>query len=144
MAKYVQQSVENIEQKIADAVDRKIIDGIRELRNESAKGKTRFVIELKRDAPASVVLNNLYKHTPLQTSFAANMVALIDGIPRTINLRLKFLGLGIQILNVLLGLVFWLVCVHLTNCSNPGCLNPGGGSRSDKNEGVFDGCIHAP
>jgi len=82
-----QQSVENIEQKIADAVDRKIIEGIRELRNESAKGKTRFVIELKRDAPASVVLNNLYKHTPLQTSFAANMVALIDGIPRTINLR---------------------------------------------------------
>ncbi len=82
-----QQSVENIEQKIADAVDRKIIDGIRELRNESAKGKTRFVIELKRDAPASVVLNNLYKHTPLQTSFAANMVALIDGVPRTINLR---------------------------------------------------------
>ena len=82
-----QQSVENIEQKIADAVDRKIIDGIRELRNESAKGKTRFVIELKRDAPASVVLNNLYKHSPLQTSFAANMVALIDGVPRTINLR---------------------------------------------------------
>ena len=82
-----QQSVENIEQKIADAVDRKIIDGIRELRNESAKGKTKFVIELKRDAPASVVLNNLYKHTPLQTSFAANMVALIDGVPRTINLR---------------------------------------------------------
>ena len=82
-----QQSVENIEQKIADAVDRKIIDGIRELRNESAKGKTKFVIELKRDAPASVVLNNLYKHTPLQTSFAANMVALIDGVLRTINLR---------------------------------------------------------
>ena len=81
-----QQSIENIEQKIADAVDRKILDGIRELRNESAKGKTRFVIELKRDAPASVVLNNLYKHTPLQTSFAANMVALIDGVPRTINL----------------------------------------------------------
>ena len=81
-----QQSVENIEQKIADAVDRKILDGIRELRNESAKGETRFVIELKRDAPASVVLNNLYKHTPLQTSFAANMVALIDGVPRTINL----------------------------------------------------------
>ena len=81
-----QQSIENIEQKIADAVDRKILDGIRELRNESAKGQTRFVIELKRDAPASGVLNNLYKHTPLQTSFAANMVALIAGVPRTINL----------------------------------------------------------
>ena len=82
-----QTSVENIEQKIADAVDRKIIDGIRELRNESAKGQTRFVIELKRDAPANVVLNNLFKHTPLQSSFAVNMVALIDGVPRTLNLR---------------------------------------------------------
>lgn len=82
-----QTSVENIEQKIADAVDRKIIDGIRELRNESAKGETRFVIELKRDAPANVVLNNLFKHTPLQSSFAANVVALIDGVPRTLNLR---------------------------------------------------------
>ena len=82
-----QTSVEGIEQKIADAVDRKIIDGIRGLRNESAKGETRFVIELKRDAAANVVLNNLFKHTPLQTSFAANMVALIDGVPRTLNLR---------------------------------------------------------
>ena len=82
-----QQSVENIETKIAEAVDRKIIDGIRALRNESAKGKTRFVIELKRDAPALVVLNNLYKHTPLQSSFAVNMVALVDGVPRTLNLR---------------------------------------------------------
>jgi DNA gyrase subunit A len=82
-----QTSVESIEQKIADAVDRKIIDGIRELRNESAKGETRFVIELKRDAPANVVLNNLFKHTPLQSSFAVNIVALIDGVPRTLNLR---------------------------------------------------------
>ena len=82
-----QQSVENIETKIAEAVDRKIIDGIRELRNESAKGKTRFVIELKRDAPALVVLNNLFKYTPLQSSFAYNMVALVDGIPLTLNLR---------------------------------------------------------
>ena len=82
-----QTSVEGIEEKIADAVDRKVIEGIRELRNESAKGKTRFVIELKRDAPASVVLNNLYKHSPLQSSFAVNMVALVDGIPRTLNLR---------------------------------------------------------
>jgi len=82
-----QQSVENIEQKIADAVDRKIIDGIRELRNESAKGKTRFVIELKRDAPALVVLNNLYKHSPLQSSFSYNMVALVDGVPLTLDLR---------------------------------------------------------
>ena len=82
-----QTSVENIEQKIAEAVDRKVIEGIRELRNESAKGKTRFVIELKRDAPANVVLNNLFKHSPLQSSFAVNMVALVDGVPRTLNLR---------------------------------------------------------
>ena len=82
-----QTSIENIEQKIAEAVDRKVIDGIRELRNESAKGNTRFVIELKRDAPANVVLNNLFKHSPLQSSFAVNMVALVDGVPRTLNLR---------------------------------------------------------
>ena len=82
-----QQSVENIEQKIAEAVDKKVIEGIRELRNESAKGKTRFVIELKRDAPALVVLNNLFKHSPLQSSFSYNMVALVDGIPLTLNLR---------------------------------------------------------
>ncbi len=47
---------------------------------------TKLVIELKRDANANVVLNNLYKHTPLQTSFGVNMVALVDGVPRTLNL----------------------------------------------------------
>jgi len=87
-----QQSVENIEAKIADAVERKVIDGIRALRNESAKGKTRFVIELKRDAPALVVLNNLYKHSPLQSSFPVNMVALVDGVPRTLNLLTALLA----------------------------------------------------
>ena len=46
-----------------------------------------LVITLKRDAPALIVLNNLYKHTPLQTSFAVNTVALVDGVPRTLNLR---------------------------------------------------------
>ncbi|WP_419842425.1 DNA gyrase subunit A [Candidatus Poriferisodalis sp.] len=82
-----QTSIENIEQKIADAVNRKVIDGITELRNESAKGVTRFVIELRPSAQASVVLNNLWKHTPLQSSFAVNMVALVDGVPRTLSLR---------------------------------------------------------
>ena len=82
-----QTSIENIERKIADAVNRKVIEGITELRNESAKGKTRFVIELRQSAPANVVLNNLWKHTPLQSSFAVNMVALVDGVPRTLNLR---------------------------------------------------------
>ena len=45
------------------------------------------MIKLKRDAPALVILNNLYKRTPLQTNFAVNTVALVDGIPRTLNLR---------------------------------------------------------
>ncbi len=82
-----QTSIENIERKIADAVNRKVIEGITALRNESAKGKTRFVIEMRPSAPANVVLNNLWKHTPLQSSFAVNMVALVDGVPRTLNLR---------------------------------------------------------
>jgi DNA gyrase subunit A len=82
-----QTSVEAIEQKTAELVDRREIEGIREIRNESAKGNTRLVFELKRDAPALVILNNLYKHTPLQTNFAVNTVALDDGIPRTMSLR---------------------------------------------------------
>ena len=57
------------------------------MNDESASGKTRLVIKLKKDAPGLVVLNNLYKHTPLQTNFAVNMVALVDGVPRTLNLR---------------------------------------------------------
>lgn len=82
-----QTSVEAIEEKIADLVNSKVLEGIREIRNERSRGETRFVIELKRDAPALVVLNNLYKHTPLQTTFAVNMVALVDGVPLTLNLR---------------------------------------------------------
>jgi len=82
-----QTSVEQIEEKIADLVNSREIDGIRAIRNGSAKGKIELVIELKKDAPALVILNNLYKHTPMQTSFAVNMVALVDGVPRTLNLR---------------------------------------------------------
>jgi len=82
-----QTSVEQIEEKIAELVNAKEIEGIREIRNERARGETRLVIELKRDAAANVLLNNLYKHTPLQTSFAVNVVALVDGVPRTLNLR---------------------------------------------------------
>lgn len=81
-----QTAVETIEKKIAELVNNHDLDGIRELRNESAKGATRLVIELKRDANANVVLNNLYKLTPMQTSFGANMLALVDGIPRMLNL----------------------------------------------------------
>src|SRR5205085_698012 len=72
---------------IADLVNSRELDGIRHANDESAKGKVRLVIELKRDANANVVLNNLFKHTPLQTSFGVNMVALVDGVPRTVNLR---------------------------------------------------------
>ncbi len=82
-----QTSVDTIAQKAAELVERGELDGIRAIRDESAKGDTRLVFDLKRDAPALVILNNLYKHTPLQTNFAANMVALVDGVPRTLTLR---------------------------------------------------------
>ncbi len=81
-----QTSVEGIERKIADLVNNREIDGIRGLRNESAKGNTKLVIELRKDANSLVTLNNLYKHTPMQTSFGVNMLALVDGVPRTLNL----------------------------------------------------------
>ena len=72
--------------KIRELVESRDIDGIRDLNDGSAKQRTRLVIDLKRDANANVVLNNLYKMTPLQTSFGVNMVALVDGVPRTLNL----------------------------------------------------------
>ncbi len=73
--------------KVKELVDNRELEGIAELNDESAKGKMRLVLRLKRDAPALVILNNLYKRTPLQTNFAVNTVALVDGIPRTLNLR---------------------------------------------------------
>jgi DNA gyrase subunit A len=81
-----QTSVEVIEQKITDLVRSGDLDGISELRNASANQMPQLVIELKRDANANVVLNNLFKQTPLQTSFGVNMLALVDGVPRTLNL----------------------------------------------------------
>ena len=81
-----QTSVEVIEQKITELVRSGDLDGISELRNASANQEPRLVIELKRDANANVVLNNLYKQTPLQTSFGVNMLALVDSVPRTLNL----------------------------------------------------------
>jgi DNA gyrase subunit A len=73
--------------KLTELVNAGEIDGVADVNDESAKGKTRVVVKLKRDAPALVILNNLYKRTPLQTNFAVNTVALVDGIPRTLNLR---------------------------------------------------------
>ncbi|MCU1488576.1 MAG: gyrA, partial [Actinomycetia bacterium] len=72
--------------KIADLVGNKELEGIADINDESSGITTKLVIKLKRDANANVVLNNLYKHTPLQTSFGVNMVALVDGVPRTLNL----------------------------------------------------------
>src|SRR3954451_10904014 len=81
-----QTSVEAIAVKIKEVVDDRRIEGIRDVRNESAGDTVGLVIDLKRDANAQVVLNQLYKHTPMQTNFAANMVALVDGVPRLLNL----------------------------------------------------------
>jgi len=73
--------------KIADLVHDKKIPEISDLRDESDKRGMRLVIELKRDAIPKVVLNKLYKHTPMQSTFGVNMVALVDNVPRTLNLR---------------------------------------------------------
>jgi DNA gyrase subunit A len=74
-------------EKIAELVKDRKIEGISQLRDESDKDGMRMVIELKRGEVAEVVLNNLYQHTQLQTVFGINMVALVDGQPRLLNLR---------------------------------------------------------
>jgi len=79
-------SVESIEEKIYDLVKNGDIDGISAVQNDSAGRKARLVVKLKRDANANVVLNKIYKNTSLQTTFAVNMLALVDGVPRTLNL----------------------------------------------------------
>jgi len=73
--------------KIADLVREKKIVGIADLRDESDKEGMSVVVELKRDAKPKSVLNNIYKHTRLQTTFPANFVALVDGTPHTLNLK---------------------------------------------------------
>ncbi len=74
-------------ERIADLVREKKLDGISELRDESDKDGMRVVIELKRGELADVVLNNLYKQTPLQSVFGINMVGLVDGQPRLLSLK---------------------------------------------------------
>jgi DNA gyrase subunit A len=74
-------------EKIAELVNDKRIEGISDIRDESDREGLRIVIELKRDAYPRVVLNNLYKLTPLQTNFGCNMLALVDGEPRLMNLK---------------------------------------------------------
>jgi DNA gyrase subunit A len=73
--------------KIADLVREKKVTGISDLRDESDRSGMRLVIEVKRGEVAKAVLNQLYKRTQMQTSFGVNMVALVDGVPRTLGLR---------------------------------------------------------
>ena len=72
--------------RIQELVDSGDLDGIADANDSSAGGETNVIITLKRDANPNVVMNNLFKMTQLQTSFPVNMVALVDGVPRTINL----------------------------------------------------------
>ncbi|MGF1612889.1 MAG: DNA gyrase subunit A [Gammaproteobacteria bacterium] len=74
-------------ERIAELVKERKLEGISELRDESDKDGTRMVIELRRGEAAEVILNNLYQHTQLQTVFGINMVALVDGQPRLLDLK---------------------------------------------------------
>lgn len=74
--------------KIADLAKEKKVEGISDLRDESDRRGMRIYVELKRDASPKKVLNNLFKHTSLQTTFPVNMVALVNGTPQTLNLKL--------------------------------------------------------
>lgn len=74
-------------EKIAELVRDKKIDGITHLRDESDRNGMRIVIEVRRDANANVILNNLYKQTPMQSTFGINMLALVDGQPKVLSLK---------------------------------------------------------
>jgi DNA gyrase subunit A len=77
----------NLIEKIADMVNEKKLEDIADIRDESDRDGLRVVLELKRDANAEVVLNNLYKHSQMQTTFGVIMLALVDGRPRVLTLR---------------------------------------------------------
>ncbi|HWQ89452.1 MAG TPA: DNA gyrase subunit A [Desulfitobacteriaceae bacterium] len=74
-------------EKIADLVREKKIDGITDLRDESDRTGMRIVIELRRDVNPQVILNQLYKHTQMEESFGINLLALVDGVPKVLNLK---------------------------------------------------------
>ena len=82
-----QVSRDALAEKIGSLVNNKIIDGITHVANESNKEGTRIVVELRRDAVAQVIINQLYKYSELQTSYGINNVALVNGRPRTLNLK---------------------------------------------------------
>lgn len=77
----------NLVAKIAQLVKDRKIEGITDLRDESDRDGLRIVVELKKSAKPKTILNNLYKNTQMQTSYPVNMVALVDGIPMTLNLK---------------------------------------------------------
>ncbi|MBU6241779.1 MAG: DNA gyrase subunit A, partial [Acidobacteria bacterium] len=87
-----QTSCSAIAARIQELVDGGELDGIADVNDNSSGGKTNLIITLKRDANANVVLNNLFKLTQLQSSFPINMVALVDGVPRTLNLKTAIEG----------------------------------------------------
>ena len=77
----------NLQEKIAQLVNEKRIEGISDMRDETNRKGMRLVLDLKQNAIPQVVLNNLYKHTMLQTTFGVNNLALVDGVPRTLTLK---------------------------------------------------------
>jgi len=77
----------NLLMKIAELVKEKKLEGIKDLRDESAKGDIRIAVYLKQGTPPQKVLNYLYKHTELESAFHYNMVALVDGVPQTMSLK---------------------------------------------------------
>ena len=87
-----QASCSAIAARIQELVDGGDLEGIADVNDNSSGGQTNLIITLKRDANANVVLNNLFKLTQLQSSFPINMVALVDGVPRTLNLRTAIEG----------------------------------------------------
>jgi DNA gyrase subunit A len=87
-----QTSCSSIAGRIEELVTAGDLEGIADVNDGSAGGKTNLVVTLKRDANANVVLNNLYKLTQLQTTFSINMVALVDSVPRTVNLQTALEG----------------------------------------------------
>ncbi len=76
-----------LQEKIANLVQLKKVEGVSDIRDESDRDGMRVVIDLKRDATAEVVLNQLYKHTQMQTTFGVNMLALVNGQPKTLTLK---------------------------------------------------------
>lgn len=87
-----QASCSAIASRIQELVDGGELDGIADVNDNSSGGQTNLIITLKRDANSNVVMNNLFKLTQLQTSFPVNMVALVHGVPRTLNLRDALVG----------------------------------------------------